>query len=81
MKFWNKIFIEKAFLFGMVPKLGHFRKIVQKYLLSFENCCWRRTEKVKWTDGVENEVLQRVKNESSILHAIKRKKANCIVQI
>jgi hypothetical protein len=41
------------------------RKVDQKYLSSFENCSWRRTE-VKWTNGVKNEVLQQIKKESSI---------------
>jgi hypothetical protein len=33
--------------------------------------CWRRMEKISWTDGVRNEeVLQRVKEEISILHTL-----------
>ena len=36
----------------------------QKYLESFEMLCWRRMEKISWTDHVRNEeVLLRV-NES-----------------
>jgi len=57
------------------------QKVNHKYLLSFENCCWRRKEKVSCTYGVKNEVLRRVRKESNILHAIKRKKANFIGQI
>jgi hypothetical protein len=34
--------------------------------------CWRRME-IIWTDRVKNEVLHRVKEERSILHAIKKK--------
>jgi hypothetical protein len=30
------------------------RKINQKYLESFEMWCWRRTEKISWTDHVRN---------------------------
>jgi len=34
---------------------------------SFEMCCWRKMEKIIWTDRVRNEeVLQRVKEERSI---------------
>jgi hypothetical protein len=36
------------------------RKIDQKYLESFEMWCWRRMEKISWTDRVRNaEVLSR----------------------
>jgi hypothetical protein len=35
-------------------------------------------EKISWTDRVRNEVLQRVREERSILHAINKRKANWI---
>jgi hypothetical protein len=36
-------------------------KVYQKYLESFEMWCWRRMEKINWTDRVRNEeVLQSV---------------------
>jgi hypothetical protein len=58
------------------------RKIDQKYLESFEMWCWRRMEKISWTDRVRNEdVLHRVKEERNILHTIKRRKANWIGHI
>jgi hypothetical protein len=39
--------------------------------------CWRRMEKISWTDHVRNEeVLHTVKEERNILHKIKRRKAN-----
>jgi hypothetical protein len=48
----------------------------QTYLESFEMWCWRRMEKISWTDRVRNEeVLHRVKEERNILHIIKRRKA------
>jgi len=54
------------------------RKIDQKYLKSFE-MCWRRLEKISWINHVRNEeVLQRVKEESNILQAIRRRKANWV---
>jgi hypothetical protein len=44
------------------------RKVDQIYLESFEMWCWRRMEKVRWTDCVKNEeVLRRVKEERTIL--------------
>jgi hypothetical protein len=36
-------------------------KVDQKYLESFDMWCWRRMEKISWTDRVRNEeVLHRV---------------------
>ena len=39
------------------------------YLETFEKWCWRKVEKISWTDRVENEeVLRKVKGERNILH-------------
>ena len=58
------------------------RKGDQKYLQRFEMWCWRRIEKIIWTDYMKNEeVLPRVKKERNILHTVKRRKANCIGHI
>jgi hypothetical protein len=58
------------------------RKVDQKYLESFEMRCWRRMEKISWTDRVRNgKVLYRVKEERNILHTIQRRKANWIGHI
>jgi len=35
-------------------------------------------EKISWTDRVNNEVLQRVKEEKNFLHTVKRRKAKWI---
>jgi hypothetical protein len=44
--------------------------------------CWRRMEKVSWTDHVRNEeVLLRVKEQRNILHEIHKQKANWIGHI
>ena len=44
--------------------------------------CWRRMEKISWTDHVRNEeVLLRVKEQRSILHEIRKRKANWIGHI
>jgi hypothetical protein len=40
--------------------------------------CWRRLEKIIWTDRVGNAALQRLEEERNILHKIKRRKANWI---
>jgi hypothetical protein len=58
------------------------RKVDKKYLESFEMWCWRRMEKISWTDRVRNEeVLHGVKEERNIVHTIKRRKANWIGHI
>jgi len=43
--------------------------------------CWRRMEKISWTDHVRNEVLIRVNEQSNILHEIRKRKANLICHI
>jgi len=56
--------------------------VVQKHLESFEMWCWRRMEKIRWTNHVRNEeVLLRVKEQSNILHEISKRKANWIGHI
>ena len=43
-------------------------QVDQKYLESFDLWCWRRMEKISWTDRVRNgEVLQRVEVERNII--------------
>jgi hypothetical protein len=55
------------------------RAVDQKHLKSFEMWCWRRMEKISWTDHVRNEdVLLRVKEQRNILHEIRKRKANWI---
>ena len=59
------------------------RAVDQKHLESFEMRCWRRMEKISWTDhhmGNE-EVLLRVKEQRYILHEISKRKANWIGHI
>jgi hypothetical protein len=44
---------------------------------SFEMWCWRRMERISWTDRVRNEEgLQIVKEERNILQTMNRRKAN-----
>jgi hypothetical protein len=58
------------------------RKLDQKYLEMFEMWCWRRMEKISWTDRGSNEaVLHSLKEERNILHTIRRRKANWIGHI
>jgi len=48
-----------------------------KYLENFEMWCWRRIEKISWTDHVrKEEVLLRVNEQRNILHEIRKRKAN-----
>jgi len=57
-------------------------KADHKYLESCEMWCWRRMEKVSWTDRVRSEeVLQIVREDRNILHTVKRRKANWIGHI
>jgi hypothetical protein len=54
----------------------------QQKLESLEMWCWRRMEKISWTDHVRNEeVSLRVKEQRNILHEIRKRKANWIGHI
>jgi hypothetical protein len=54
----------------------------RKHLKSFEMMCWRRMEKISWTDHVRNEdVLLRVKEQRNIVGEIRKRKANWISHI
>src|SRR5215470_12099122 len=58
------------------------RAVDQKHLESYEMWCWRRMEKIGWTDHVRNEeVLLTVKEQRNILHEISKRKANWIGHI
>ena len=60
----------------------NFDVIDDKCLESFEMCCWRRMEKISWTDHVRNEdVLLRVSEQRNILHEIRNRKANWVGHI
>ena len=49
------------------------RAVDQKHLESFEMWCWRRMEKIIWTDHVRNEeVLLRVKEQRKTLLEIRK---------
>jgi len=55
------------------------RKVDQKYLESFEIWCWRRMEKICWTNCMGNkEVLHRVKDKRNIIYIIKGRNAKWI---
>jgi hypothetical protein len=43
--------------------------------------CWRRMEKISWTDHVRNEVFLRVKEQRNILHEIRKRTAHWIGHI
>ena len=58
------------------------RAVDQKHLESTEMWCWRRMEKISWTEHVRNEdVLLRVKEQRNIPNEIRKRKANWIGHI
>ena len=75
-----KCYIWSMALYGAETRT--LRAADQKYLESSEMWCWRRMEKISWTDHVRNEeVLLRVNEQRSILHEIRKRKANWIGHI
>jgi hypothetical protein len=80
MKKLVKCYIWSIALYG--AETGTLRAVYQKYLDSFEMWCWRRMEKISWTDHVRNEeILLRVKEQRNILHEISKWMANWIGHI
>jgi len=70
-----KCYIWSKALYG--AETWTIRAVDQKHLDSFEMWCWRRMEKISWTDHVRNEeILLRVKEQRNILHEINKRKAN-----
>ena len=55
------------------------RAVDQKHLEGSEMWCWRRMEKISWSDRVRNgEVLLRVKEQGNILHEMSKRNAKGI---
>jgi len=72
-----RCYIWSIALFG--AETWTLRATDQKHLESFEMWCWRRLEKISWTDHVRNEaVLLRVNEQRNILLEIIKRKANWI---
>jgi len=80
---WKKL--TKCDIWSMVfygAETWTLRVAYRKYLESFGMCCWRRMEKIIWTDHVRNEeVLLRVNEQRNILHEIRKRKTNWIGHI
>jgi hypothetical protein len=75
-----KCYIWSIALYG--AETWTLRSIDQKRLESFKMWCWRRMEKISWTDHVRNkEILLKVKEQRNILHEIRKRKANWIGHI
>jgi hypothetical protein len=54
----------------------------QKHLVSFEMWCWKRMEKIIWTDHVKNEEVSLiVKEQGNILDEMSKQKVNWIGHI
>jgi len=70
-----KCYIWSTALYG--AETWTLQAVDQKHLESFEMWCWRRMEKISWTDHVRNEeVLLRVKEQRNFLHEISKRKAD-----
>jgi hypothetical protein len=53
--------------FGWCSNSRHFATVDHEYLQSFEMWCWRRMEKIRWTDRMKMNKLHVVKEEINIL--------------
>ena len=69
-----KCYIWSIVLYG--AETWTLQAVDQKHLESFEMWCWRRLEKIRWTNHVRNEeVFLRVKKQKNILHEIRKTEA------
>jgi hypothetical protein len=58
-------------------KTWTLRAVDQNNLESFEMWCWRKIEKIFWTDHVRNEEeLLKVNDQRNIVHEIRKRKSN-----
>jgi len=74
-----KCYIWSIALYG--AETWTLRAADQKQLESSEMWCWRRMEKISWTNHVRNEVVLKVKEQRNILHEISKREANWIGHI
>jgi len=75
-----KCYIWSIALYG--AETWTLRAVDQKQQESSETWCWRRMEKISWTDRVRNEeMLLRVKEQRNILHEISKRTVNSIGHI
>ena len=59
---------------------GTVRAVDEKQLERFEMWCWRKMEKISWTDRVRNEeALLRVKEQRNILHEIRKRLTGLVI--
>jgi hypothetical protein len=64
------------------PEIWTLPAADQKHLECSEMWCWRRMEKIGWTDHVRNEeVLHRANEQRNILREIRKRKSNWIGHI
>jgi hypothetical protein len=57
-------------------------KLERKYLENFEMWCWRKMEKIKWSEKVTNEqFLERIVEKRTLINNILHRKANLIGHI
>ena len=66
-----KCYIWSTALYG--AETWTLRAADQKYLENFKMWCWRRMEKISWTDHV-----RRVNEQRNVLQEIRKRKANWI---
>ena len=57
------------------------KKLDRKYLESFAIGCWRIMGETKWSEKINNEVLERIGEKRTFLNNIVRRKAKCVGHI
>jgi hypothetical protein len=71
----------KSYTWGIIlygAETWRLRKVDHKYLGSFETWCWRRMEKISWTDRVKNEEVLQESRMKGTFYNNERRKVNWI---
>ena len=75
-----KCYVWSVALYG--AETWTLRKQERTYLESFEMWCWRKMEKIIWSDRITNEeVLRRVDEKRTIIKEVTKRKANWVGHI
>ena len=74
-----RTYVWRISLYG--SEIWPLRNLERKYMGSFKILCWRRIEKIKWSEKVITEVLERIGEKRTLLNNILCRKVNWIGHI
>ena len=84
IEFWKKFV--RCYVWSIdlcSSEMWTLKKLKRKYLESFEMGCWRRMERIKWSEKktTNKEVLGRIGTKMTLLNNVLHRKANWTARI